>query len=33
MTLWNYNRSSKIHVTRIPEEEGEEGKAEKELKL
>lgn len=32
MTLWNYNKSSKIYVTRIPEEEEEEGKAEKELK-
>lgn len=32
MNLWNCNKSSKIHVTRIPEGEGKEGKAEKELK-
>lgn len=32
MNLRNCNKSSKIHVTRILEGEGKEGKAEKELK-
>lgn len=32
MNLWDYNKSSNIHIIRIPDGEEKEGKAEKALK-